>query len=164
MGSFAPIVCLDNSRIPNKRQKNTPPSTSSTALVVQQPLQPTSMQHPSKATIIGSVAGFHYRSWSSLASNAFNAVTAETPPQEGPAQEWIDSAPEEQQHSLPGEEEQHARSTLQLPLLASDTSEKMEANDHINSATRKADVSDGRFNRKMKQKKDNKGSERMNIV
>ena len=134
--SFTPIIHLetDNRRNTNKRQKNmppSPPSPPSTAIVVQQPQQPTLLQHPaSTATINGSVAGRSYR----LRSNALNAVTAETPPidnpPQDPAQERIDNPPQEEQHppqeeQHPPPEEQHPRSSLQLALLANDTSQEM---------------------------------------
>lgn len=154
------MVRLDNSQTTNKRQKKmSPTSPPSSAVVVHQFLQePTLLQHPLTATVIGTVAGFHYRSWKSLASTAYNAVTAESPPTDNPQHERIDNIPQEEQRPPP--EDQHPQSSLQLAaLLACDSSEEMEADDHINSATRKAEVSDGRFNRKMKKKKD-QGRER----
>lgn len=115
------------------------------------------LQHPLTATVIGTVAGRHYRSWKSLAVTAYNAVVAETPPIDDPPQELIDNPPQEEQHPPP--EDQHPLSSLQLAaLLDLDSSfDEMEANDHFNSATRKAEVSDGRFNRKMKKKKGHGG-------
>ena len=95
------------------------------------------------------------RGWNSLVlSNASNAVTAQPNSQQDiVALEHID-------HPPPAE--QNVQSSLQRALISTnDTSDNMEANDHINTATRKADVSDGRFNRKMKTTK-KQGGERTN--
>lgn len=78
------------------------------------------------------------------------AVTAKNPPidnhpPQDPTQERIDNLPQEEQHPL---------SSLQLAIRTDNTPEAMDANDHINCATRKAEVSDGRFDRKMKKKID----------
>ena len=172
LGSFAPIVCLNNSTSTNKRQKNnllpatlSLPAPSTTTVVMQQPLSQMSLpQHPIYHD--GSIAGLGsgYRGWNSLVlSNASNAVTAQPNPPQDPVgqQEQIDHAPPP--------EEQNSLSSLQRALLVNDTSDDMEAdtsddmdaNDHINSTTRRADVSDGRFNRKLKTKK-YQGGERTN--
>jgi hypothetical protein len=168
LGSFAPMVRLNNSTSTNKRQKNDnvsvalvptsmslPPSTA--VVVMQQPLQQMLLPHSLTATMNdSSIAGLGYRSWSSLLvqSKALNAVKAEPKitPQHPVVQEQIDNPPPP--------EEQHLLSSLQRAVLSNDTCDDMEADDHINSATRKADVSDGRFNRKLKAKK-NEGGERI---
>jgi hypothetical protein len=171
-GSFAPIVRLNNSTSTNKRPKNNatmlvpaytlslPPSTPPTAVVMQQSPQQQMLLpvHSSTASMNDTIAGLGYRSWSSLFQlTAANAVTATEPAnsRQDPVahhQERIDNPPPPGEHNT--------LSSLQRAFLFNDTPpDDMEADDHINLATRKADVSDGHFNRKMKTKK-NKGGER----
>ena len=162
---FAPIVHMNNSTTnTNKCQKNNsmlPTSTTlvpSTAIVMQQPLQQMLLPHPLIAAINGSSAGLAYRGWGSLLSDhALNSVTvaaAPNPPPQDPLahHEQID-------HPPPPPEAHNSLSSLQLALLSNVTSDDMEADNHINSATRKADVSDGRSDWKLKKKK-GQGGER----